>query len=237
MTEQAIERTKNLFKCLFEFIGNSDEYFVTGSLSFLPLLSNYRDTGTDIDVGISSSLFEKRKVHLKSFDRVHILRLDEVAVASESKLAHILSPKTSFMHLHTKDAMLDISRFTHITSSVDFKLGYGLSLRLSDSFIEKIKIIQWQGIDYRSAPPELAFIPKAICYLQQGTKDIDSSHRNYKNLEDIKRLNAIINWNFIGYLLQAGGLHWLGKPLPKTIAKMLDPFKANDIMSLQNIEI
>ncbi|MFQ5824175.1 MAG: hypothetical protein ACE5JB_08990 [bacterium] len=50
-----------LLKKLLQLMGKSDEYFVSGSLSFLPLLGNYRPPLHDVDAAIARDLFQARR--------------------------------------------------------------------------------------------------------------------------------------------------------------------------------
>jgi hypothetical protein len=49
-----------LLRLLQDWTAGSEEYFVSGSLSFLPVLGSYREPGHDVDVAVSQGLFTAR---------------------------------------------------------------------------------------------------------------------------------------------------------------------------------
>ena len=67
-----------------QIVGNSDDYFVAGSLSFLPLLGNYREPQHDVDVAIAQDLFSKQAHTLSPQEHIRWLLLSEVAIAGQS---------------------------------------------------------------------------------------------------------------------------------------------------------
>lgn len=98
-----------LLQRLLELASGSNEYFVSESLSFLPLLDNYRKPRHDVDVAIAQELFEQRKHLFTPDEHVHFLSLSQVAIAAESGIARALSPRTGFVHVEGPDGLLDLS--------------------------------------------------------------------------------------------------------------------------------
>jgi hypothetical protein len=225
--------TKLLLERLLTIVGDSDEYFVSGSLSFLPLLGNYRNPVHDVDVAISHELFQTRKHFLDPAEHVRFLTLSEVAIAMESGLARALSPRTGFIHLESPNGLIDLSCYRRRKREFTFSLGLGLTLELPETVAERFCWLEWEGIRYQAGPPELAFIPKAIWCLRLGSAYGQPACADSKHENDMKHLIRIIDWDFVRDLLKRGGLHWLGYRLPKAINSRLDPFNAKDILALQ----
>ena len=88
-------KTKQLLERLLRIVGDSQDYFVSGSLSFLPLQPPYRPSGDDMDASFSVKLFHERRDSIVNERCVHVLRFDEVAVAQDSPLAGFLAPRTA----------------------------------------------------------------------------------------------------------------------------------------------
>ena len=58
-------KLKELFENLFSVLGDDiQDYFISGSLSFLPLLKYYRKPGNDIDVSIKYQVFRLSLIHI-----------------------------------------------------------------------------------------------------------------------------------------------------------------------------
>jgi hypothetical protein len=226
--------TKSLLTRLLEIAGDSTEYFVSGSLSFLPLLGNYRRPVHDVDAAIARELFHARKSLFRPSEHIRYLRLSEVAIAAESRLAKALSPRTDFVHVDGADGLLDLSCYRRGAGGFSFSLGAGLTLEVPEMITERFRSLSWEGISYRAAPPELAFIPKAVWYLRNRRVLQDTNNPDLKHLEDIKHLTKIIDWGFVRQLLGRGGLRWLGYRLPGPLRSRLDPFAGDEIMRLQH---
>jgi hypothetical protein len=225
---------KALLIRLMKIVGASDEYFVSGSLSFLPLLGNYRQPEHDLDAAIGQELFQRRRQFLDPTDQVRFLLLSEVAVADKFPLARLLSPRTGFIHVDTPDGLLDLSCYRRGARTLVFTLGAGLTLEIPETVRERFRTLSWDGISYQAAPPELAFIPKAVLFLRTGDRLAIDGGADSKHLEDLKHLAKIMDWEFIRELLERGGLRWKGHQIPKLIRARLDPFKVNEILSLQH---
>jgi hypothetical protein len=227
-------KAKLLLLRLLEITGDSDAYFVSGSLSFLPLLSNYRQPAHDVDAAIAQELFQARKRLFGSTERVRFLPLSEVAIAAESPLARAVAPRTGFVHVDGPDGLLDLACYRRSARGFIFSLGAGFTLEIPGEITERFRWLSWEGISYQAGPPEVAFIPKAVWYLRTEARLAEPDHSGSKHLEDIKQLTQIIDWDFVGYLLERGGLRWLGQRLPKAMRSRLDPFGVKEILSLRN---
>ncbi|MEW6206887.1 MAG: hypothetical protein AB1631_00865 [Acidobacteriota bacterium] len=229
--------TKSLLIRLLEIVGDSAEYFVSGSLSFLPLTGNYRQPAHDLDAAISKELFHARKHLFHPSEHIHYLSLSEVAIASESSFARAFSPQTEFVHVDGVDGLLDLSCYRRKAGRFIFALGAGLALEIPEVITERFRLLNWEGISYQAAPPELAFIPKAVWYLRNKHLSEEMNSPDRKHFEDMRHLVKIIDWGFVSQLLEQGGVRWLGYKLPEPIKSWVDPFAADEIMMLQNKEI
>jgi hypothetical protein len=227
-------RVKSLLTRLLEVVGDSTEYFVSGSLSFLPLLASYRRPVHDVDAAVAQELFHARTSLFHSSERIRYLHLSEVAIASESRLAKALSPRTGFVHVDVADGLLDLSCYRRVAGRFIFPLGAGLTLEVPEVITERFRSLSWEGISYQAAPPELAFIPKAVWYLRNRHALRETSDPDSKHLEDIRHLVRIIDWGFVRQLLGRGGLRWLGYRLPGPLRSRLDPFAMSELMRLHS---
>jgi hypothetical protein len=225
---------KKLFEALFRIIGDSDDYFITGSLSFLPLVDPYREPAHDIDVSLSRELFQKRRNVIVKEGKVKVLRLSEVAVAMDSSITRILVPRTDFIHVDTGEGLLDLSFYRKRKGFIEFKLGAGLTFVVPSSVLDRAKILSWEGFSYRAGPPEFAFLPKAVLYprLKRSTKTLDEE--GAKHLEDLKRLARVIDWDFAAVFLDQLQVHWLGRPIPHAFDRRFNPFRAVDLNQLRD---
>jgi len=221
---------KHLLARLLEITQGSEEYFVSGSLSFLPLLGNYRAPEHDVDAAIARESFDRRRSRLAPGERVRFLRLAEVAVAGASPLAQFFSPRTSFTHLETPDGLLDLACYRRGARGFVFSLGAGITLELPDLVRGRFRRLSWDGLEYQAGPPELAFLPKAGWYLwaESGRCPLPDA----KTLGDLRRLQEIVDWDFVHELLEKGGARWLGRRLP-SVLRRLDPSTYVDVMSLR----
>lgn len=220
---------KRLLIRLKELVGSSKEYFVSGSLSFLPLLDNYRQPH-DVDVAIRRERFQARRSVFGPSVDVRTLRLSEVAIAERFSIARVLTPRTGFVHVFTTAGLLDISCYSRTPRGFVFSLGFALSLEVPGMIQERFRLLNWEGVSYQAGPPELAFIPKAVSFLRAGFE------RREQDRQDLKHLASIVDWDFIRKLLGNGGLRWFGRRLPKPIRTALDPF-ACPSLKLSNIAI
>lgn len=220
---------KKLFESFFRIIGDSEDYFISGSFSFLPLLAFYREPAHDIDVSLSNTLFQARRHIISEEGKIRALRLPEVAVATDSVVSRILVPKTDFFHVETREGLLDISMYSLDNGFIEFKLGVGLTFAAPVSLLERVKILSWKGFSYRAAPPEFAFLPKAVLYpkLKRSLPTLDDEGR--KHLEDLKRLAQIIDWDFEMTFLSKLEVRWFGRPIPRILDRRFNPFRKIDM--------
>jgi hypothetical protein len=166
--------------------------------------------------------------------KIRFLPLSEVAIATESTLARALAPRTGFVHVDGPEGLLDLSCYRKSARGFIFSLGAGLTLEIPEAITERFRLLNWEGICYQAGPPELAFIPKAVWYLQNKPTLGEQARSDSKHLEDIRQLMKIIDWDLVGYLLERGGLRWLGHRLPRAIRSRLDPFSMKAILSLRD---
>lgn len=210
-----------LLESFFRIMGNSEDYFISGSLSFLPLLNNYRKPGLDIDISIKKSIFFQRQEQILKEGSLKVLRLSEVAVANTSNFVKWISPKTDFIHLETADGLLDLTLYTEKKASIDFKIGFGFVMSIPDYILEKINILKWNHISYRAAPPELMFLTKSVEFIQCSSKG-DLGHKKSKHFEDIQIMAKIIDWNFLEKVRNEMKIKWF--VLPEKLNRKLNPF-------------
>lgn len=155
-----------LFATLEEIVGDSDDYFVIGSLSFLPLVPFYRDPGADLDVSLNREVYERQKDRISRVGSFRVLRLSEVTVARRFVVSRIVSPQTDFIHLRTENGLLDIQLYEEKEDFMETRLGLGSSLSLPRFILERVSTLTWNGIPYRAAPPEWMFAVKSVGYLR-----------------------------------------------------------------------
>lgn len=213
--------TDRLLESFFKIIGNSEDYFISGSLSFLPLLNNYRKPGLDIDISIKKSIFYQRQEEILKEGSLKVLRLSEVAVAKTSNIVKWISPKTDFIHLETADGLLDFALYTEKENSIDFKLGFGIVMSIPKYVLDKINILEWNNISYRAAPPELMFLTKSVEFIQCSSKG-DLSYKKSKHFEDIQRMAKIIDWDFLEKVRNEMKIMWF--VFPGKLNRKLNPF-------------
>jgi hypothetical protein len=220
---------KKLFEYFFRIIGDSEDYFISGSLSFLPLMAPYREPAHDIDVSLSRTLFQARRHIISEVGKIRALRLSEVAVATDSSITRILAPKTDFFHVETGEGLLDISMYRLDNDFVEFKLGAGLTFAVPASLLERVQMLSWEGFSYRAGPPEFAFLPKAVLYpkLKRSLPILDEE--GTKHLEDLRRLAQIIDWDFAAAFLGQLEVRWLKRPIPRVLDQRFNPFREIDI--------
>ncbi|MFQ5888659.1 MAG: hypothetical protein ACE5JR_01265 [Gemmatimonadota bacterium] len=222
-----------LLERLLETVAGSDDYFVSGSLSFLPLLGNCRQPEHDVDAAIERGVFERGKRVLSAVERIRVLRLSEVAIASELRLPRLLSPRTGFVHVTGPLGLLDVSCYRKRKNALVFTLGAGLTLEVPASVMGRCRDLSWEGVRYRAGPPELAFIPKAVSHLRARARRKGSRSPERTNDPDVRRLARIVDWNYVAELLEEGGLRWMGRHLPPAVASRIDPFGGSEILSLR----
>lgn len=216
-----------LLQRLLDLVGSSDDYFVSGSLSFLPLLPGYREPGHDVDVALSRDLYESCRARFAAGERPAVLRFRDVAVAAESAFAAVLPFRTGFVHVDTPVGLLDLATYRRAAEGLDFRLGAGLGLRLGAWILAEVRELEWAGMRYRAGPVELAFLPKAAWYVRARRS---GGGRAGKHLEDLRRLVPLVRWEVVGRILAERPFRWRGRPVPMS----LDPVPAAAVLSLRN---
>jgi hypothetical protein len=224
---------RQLLERLLRIVADSEDYFVSGSLSFLPLLPAYREPMHDVDASIHATLFEDRRVIVAAEGQIQILRLAEVAVAQNSPIARALSPRTDFIHVNTPDGLLDLSVYASTKSSLVFRLGGGFALHLPRDLLRRVAVLAWAGLRYRAGPPELAFLPKAVWYLGSGPAAGTTVNADLaKHLQDLIHMLPIVDWGFLDRLIRESSIRWFGRRLPTFVDRRLNPFAGLDLRSL-----
>lgn len=214
-----------LLERLLDIVGGSPEYFVTGSLSFLPLLSAYREPMHDVDVGIRVDLFQERRAAFETAGRVHVLRLYEVAVADRSRLARLAAPRTGFVHVDTDEGLIDLAQYGVREDSIEIFLGAGLTMRLPSTALERVRILEWRGLRYRAGPPELAILPKIVWYLAWRRSAAKPSADDEKHLLDLRETSSLVDWDYAESLVSGMSFHWLGGRIPRSVVRVLNPLQ------------
>ncbi|AAM05051.1 hypothetical protein [Methanosarcina acetivorans] len=225
--------TDKLFESLEKIVEKSQDYLVIGSLSFLPLLKNYREPGIDLDISIEKGLFYRRKNIVEAIGNIQVLRLNEIAVANKSFVSKLISPKTDFIHLETKEGLLDIQLYEHKKESIEIKLGMGFSLSLPNSIIKRSKILKWKGHSYRAAPLEWMFATKSVEYLQAKEENRLNDFMKTKHYNDLKMMATIVDWDFLKDFLKDLELKWNGFKVPRFIDKKINPLYSINIKLLK----
>jgi len=225
--------TKGLFDSLFRIIGDSDDYFIMGSLSFLPLTAAYREPGNDIDVSLSRELFEARRHIIFKEGEIRALRLSEVAVAKDSSITRVLNPGTDFFHVDTGEGLLDFALYRLNKDFIVFKLGVGLDFAIPVTVLKRVQVLSWKGFSYRAGPPEFTFLPKAVMYPQLKRSKETLDEEELKHLDDLKRLGKIIDWDFTSELLDQLEVRWFGHPIPRAFDQRFNPFREIDMNCLR----
>ena len=218
-----------LLSSLLRIVGPSDDYFVSGSLSFLPLTGRHRAPEHDVDVGISYPLFEARRAVIEREGDLQILRLREVAIADTAPLARILIAKTGFAHLETPNGLLDFGRYRRSGDRLEMSLGLGLAMCFPAVVLERVRTLEWHGLRFRAGPLELAFLPKAVGYAlaQQGKPPPGGLPK--KHITDLENLSLLVDWGFVEFLIAECGVRWHGHRLPSA----LDPLGGFNVAALR----
>lgn len=208
---------------LLELVGESRDYFVTGSLSFLPLVGRYRAPDHDVDAAVARPIAAAR---LQGAGSVRQLGLWEVALAGDRILGRLLPVRTAWVHVEGPGGLLDLALYERRRDGLSFSLGAGLTLRLPSAVEGRVRELEWDGVGYRAAPVELAFVPKAAAHVRGRSE-------RTRDEQDLRRLLPLVDWQFVAELVGQGGVFWLGRKLPG----LLDPFQPRAIMALQRCRI
>jgi hypothetical protein len=220
---------KEILECFLGIVGESPDYFVSGSLSFLPLGPCYREPKHDVDVGVSVELFEQRKAMFEAAGRVHTLRLSEVAIADTSGPARLFAPRTKFVHINTPAGLIDLSQFRVRDDFVELFLGAGLTLAMPSYLLERIRVLEWEGFRFRAAPPELSLVPKVLWYFAWKESGSAPNADEEKHLLDLSHAHSLIDWDFAESVLADSGFYWFGRRFPKLVDRALNPFRKLDV--------
>lgn len=210
---------------LLDILGSSPDYFVSGSLSFLPLVPRYREPRHDVDVGVAAELFEARRAAFEAAGEVHVLRLSEVAIADAASATRLLAPRTGFVHVETPDGLIDLSQFARREGCLELFLGAGLTLRVPGAVLERVRVLEWEGLRYRAGPPELALLPKILWYLAWKDGGAAPSPEEQKHLLDLRHAHALVDWQFAGALVAEAHFCWRGRRFPAFLDRLLNPFR------------
>ena len=227
--------TSALLQQLLSILGNTNEYFISGSLSFLPLIQNYREPGRDIDILISKNAYQIIKNKLRDQADEHILSLAEVAVANISIVTKIISPKTGFIHYETENGLIDLSLYLPSYGNIELILGAGFTLKMSDKFMKRLNVFNWKGYTYQAAPPELMFVTKSVELMRSYRKKNIKEFSKSKHYQDILQLSKIIDWEFAEEFLESISVCWNKINLPHTIDKKINPYKSVELSVIRTL--
>ncbi|MBM2840850.1 MAG: hypothetical protein HW412_1378 [Bacteroidetes bacterium] len=211
---------ESLLKRSLEVFGNSDSYFVSGSLSFLPILNMYREPGHDVDLAVETVFFERQANQLPADYEVKTRRLHELASVKESAFVRFFRFRTGWVHITVPEGLIDILRYRKCSDALVFELGAGLTLEIPRFVEERMQLLDWRGIVYRAAPPEIAFLGLAAALHRPGPGGPKA-----KAVEDFRRLERVVDRDFVRALAADGGLRLLGHRLPERIDPLADLFK------------
>jgi hypothetical protein len=224
---------QGVLECLLRIVDGSSDYFVSGSLSFLPLLGGYRQPQHDVDASIERTMFKARRSLVEREGQPRVLRFSEVAVADSSPASRVFAPRTDFIHLNTPEGLLDLTLYHVSRGFLALRLGAGLSLQLPQAVLTRVRQLTWQGIEYRAGPPEFAFLPKLVWYSHNRDMFTSPGEDARKHLADLHRLIPIIDWKFAQFLLAEGRIRWFGRDLPRSLDQRLNPFRAVKLEQLR----
>ncbi len=200
--------TSGLFALLFELLGGSPHYMVTGSLSFLPLLQPYREPGQDLDVLIRRDALDARRRAFEDAGRLRVLRLPEVALADASRISRVLVPRTGFLHLETGEGLLDIVLYEEDGASLRLVLGLGIRLSMTGAFRARAAHLRWRTHAYHAAAPEFMFLTKAVGYLSALRHGTAPEYRRTKHYDDLRNMATVADWGFARELRDSLRVGW-----------------------------
>ncbi len=225
---------RSVLATLLEIVDGSTSYFVSGSLSLLPLVPEYRKPRHDVDVAVSVGLFEARRSAFEAAGELEVLRLAELAVADRSPITRVFSPKSKFVHIHTPAGLIDLSQYHMTEGFLEVFLGAGLSLRVPASVMSRVQVVNWQGLSYRAGAPELALLPKLQWYQTWKSSGNPLVPGDEKHLLDLRHTLGLVDWSFATDLLSAAHLAWHGRRLPARLERALNPFNRLDLARLRS---
>jgi hypothetical protein len=225
--------TCGLFSVLFDLLAGSPHYMVTGSLSFLPLIPNYREPGPDLDVFIRRDVFEARRRAFETAGTVKVLRVPEVAIAGTSLISRVFMPKTGFVHIDTSDGMLDVVQYEEHDAVMSLLLGLGVRFSMDRAFCSRCNQLEWSGYGYTAAPPEFMFVTKAIGYVIALDDGTGTDFEQTKHYADLVRMAPVIDWDFAAHLLHGMRVGWRHAFFPTFVQKRFNPYVSLDLTRLR----
>ena len=130
-------KTKKLLNLLLNIMGDSKDYFITGSLSFLSLCNYYRNPIEDIDICIKKDTYKLIKNKFLKIGKIEISKVSDVGIINKTKFAKLIapiSPMSGFLHIKTKYGILDVVLFNEHKKTIELMLGLGFTFSMSKSF-------------------------------------------------------------------------------------------------------
>lgn len=227
--------TSGLFNILFDVLGGSRHYMVTGSLSFLPLTQEHREPGHDLDVFIRRDVFEARRSAFERAGQLRVLRVPEVAVAATSKVSKVFFPRTGFLHLETAEGTLDVAQYEEDHASVRLILGMGIRFAMTRDFSARCSELHWRGFRYSAAPPEFMFLTKAVGYSLAVRDGTAGEFERTKHYADLVRMAPIIDETFARQLLRSLRVAWRRIDFPQALQRLLNPYAIVDLERLRAV--
>jgi hypothetical protein len=225
-TCQHLDNTKRLLQTILSAVKRDTDYFISGSLSFLPLLDFYRLPGFDIDFSIEKSIFSENKDILKGDGYIRRVPLNVIPIAKTNAFLRYLALPTNFFHIVSSNGLLDMTLFSRDRhGNYHMPILSGISLFLPKEIEQRFRTLTFMDISYRAAPLEFAILPKLISYLKK--EQIRS-----KDLSDIEATKHIIDYEFTKFLLETMTLSFAGISLPNYIRTKYFSDTANDIQLL-----
>jgi hypothetical protein len=225
--------TGDLFAVLFDLLAGSPHYMVTGSLSFLPLIADYREPGQDLDVFIRRDVFEARRRAFEAVGRVRVLRVPEVAVATTAPISKVLMPRTGFVHVDTCYGLLDVVQYEEHDELMSLLLGLGVRFSMTRTFCTRCNQLEWSSYRYTAAPPEFMFVTKAVGYVVALKDGAGSEFETTKHYADLVRMAPVMDWDFAALLLRSMRVGWRHTFLPTFVQKRVNPYAALDLERLK----
>ena len=227
--------TSGLFSVLFDLLAGSPNYMVTGSLSFLPLIPDYREPGQDLDVFIRRDVFEARRHAFKRAGTLQVLRVPEVAVAGTALISRVFVPKTGFVHVGTCDGLLDVVQYEEHDSEICLLLGLGVRFSMTRTLFARCNQLEWSVYHYTAAPPEFMFVTKAVGYVIALKDGTGSAFEKTKHYADLVRMAPVIDWDFAADLLHSMRVGWRRTFFPAFVQKRVNPYGVLDLERLRGV--
>jgi hypothetical protein len=109
----------------------------------------------------------------------------------------------------------------------------GFTLDVPADVLRRVRVLTRVGFRYRAAPPELAFLPKAVWYLRSGSTAAMGNPDLAKHLQDLIHLLPIVDWEFLDRLTRVCSIRWFGRRLPGFVDHHLNPSRGLDLGRLR----